>query len=271
MKPFKPLKINILICICILAFASSGFAQIDSLPIRLAGIIYSDDTSQNTPYVHIINKRKGTGVISDSVGFFKTKLLKTDTLLFSCIGFKDKLYTLPDTISSTILFIEVKLSITSYFLDVVDVLSLSRINQFRYDFTHMPLPNNGWENQIIIPGVTKSKYKWIRDSEKFNPKQTFDGPISGIYILFSKKGKSLRKYAELINSEEGNKIIDEKFNMKLLSEFTGFTGDTLIDFKLYLNYSRSYLLTTDGYHILKNVKSKLPEFKKSYLKNSNKK
>jgi len=267
---FRYLIIRFIICAIFFTMVSTVFSQIDSLTIRLAGVIYSDDSLQNTPYVHIINQRTGTGVISDSTGFFKTKLQKTDSLLFSCIGFKDKLFTLSDTITSTILFIKVKLAKTSYCLDVIDVLALSRINQFRYDFTHIPLLNNEWENQIIIPGVTKKNYKWIRDDEKFNPKQTLDGPISIIYYLLSDKGKSLRKYLELIENEEGDQIIDEKFNMELLSEYTGFTGDTLIDFKLYLNYTRRYLLGTNGYDIFMNIKNRLPGFKKNYTTDSTK-
>jgi len=263
------LRIIFIIWMYFLITASNGFAQVDPLPIRLAGVIYSDDTPQNTPYVHIINIRKGTGVISDSIGFFKTKLLITDSLLFRCIGFEDKIFTLSDTISSTILFVKVKLAQTSYFLDVIDVLALSRINQFRYDFTHMPLLDDPWKNQIIIPGVTKENYKWIHEDERFIPKQTIGGPITALYNLWSDKGKSIRKFLELIDNEEGDQIIEKKFNMKLLSEFTGFTGDTLIDFNLYLNFTRTYLLNTDGYHIFLNVKNRLPEFKSIYFKEEN--
>jgi len=259
------LKSTIIILVLFIASITKGSAQVDSLPIRLAGIIYSNDTSASTPFVHIINYRTGKGVISDSTGFFKTTLKKNDSLLFSCMGYEDKIFILPDTIVSTILLIEVRLSKKTYYLDVIDVLALSRINQFSYDFKNIPLQENRWKQQIIIPGVTKENYVWLYQDERFIPKQTFGGPITAIYKLFSDREASIRKYLELINSEEGNLLIDEKYNMEMLSEYTGFTGDTLIDFKLYLNFSRSYLLTTDGYHIFKKIDVMLPDFKETYF------
>lgn len=239
----------------------------DTIPIRLSGVIYSNDTTLNKAYIHVINKRTGRGTITDSAGFFKTTVLKNDTLVFRAIGFEDKYLALSDTVNTSVMFVEVKLDEKTYFLDVIDVLALTRINQFKYDFTNLPLPKNRWEDQMIIPGVARSKYNWIREDERFIPKETFDGPISSIYKAFSDKEESIRKYLELVANEEGDKIIEEKFNMKLLSEYTGFTGDTLIDFKLFLNFSRSYLLKTDGYHILLNIKNQLPAFKSQYFNN----
>ncbi len=249
----------------LLGLTIPGHSQVDSLPIRLAGVIYSSDSSLNTPFVNIINYRTGTGVISDSLGHFKTQMLKSDSLVFKCLGFEDNTFKLPDTVNTTVLFVTIRLTSTSYYLDVVDIYALSRINQFRYDFKNLPLPTDDWEQQLIIPGVTKSRYSWIHEDEKFNPKKTFDGPISALYYKYSAEGKSLQKLAELINDEPGDKIIDEKFNMQMLSEFTGYTGDTLIAFNLFLNFSRSYLLSNDGYTIFVEVKRRIPEFEKKYF------
>jgi hypothetical protein len=258
------LKTRFTIGLILLLGASTGFAQGDDLPVRLAGVIYTDDSNRNTPFVHIINLRTGMGVISDSIGYFKISILKTDTLLLRCLGFEDKFFNLSDTLTTTVLFVEIRLSETSYLLEVVDILALSRLNQFKYDFANMPFEENEWENQMIIPGVSKANYKWIRDEEKALGFQPLWAPNSG--NLFNKKDKNARTLIELINNEEGTKIIDEKFNIKLLGEFTGFSGDTLIDFKLFLNYSRSYLLSNSGYDIFLDIQNKLPEFKKIYFK-----
>jgi hypothetical protein len=164
------------------------------------------------------------------------------------------------------MFVEIRLTETTYYLDVVDIIALSRLNQFKHDFVNIPLLDDPWQNYIILPGINKKTYKWKHDNEEFDPKKGLNGPASILYYLWSDEGKSLRKYAELINNEESNRIIDEKFNMKLLSDFTGFTGDTLIDLKLYLNYSQSFLLTKTGYEIFLNVQNQLPQFKSSYFK-----
>jgi len=246
-----------------------SFAQIDTSQVKLAGIIYADDTVKAPPYVHVVNKRTGKGVISDSLGLFKIKINRNDTLIFKCIGFTDKIFVLSDTVNSAILFLKIILAKTSYSLKVINIFALTRYKQFRYDFIHFPMPDNLWEKQIIIPGVTKylpvSKYKSDR---RVIPEAVMGGAslISALYYRWNKYGRSLIEMMELVDREEEDKIIDEKFNMKLLFEFTGFTGDTLIDFKLYLDYSRIYLLNTNQYDIFENVKEQIPEFKKTYFK-----
>jgi hypothetical protein len=253
----------------IIIFASAGLslAQTDSLQIKLAGIICTNDTSKPPAYVHIINKRTGAGVISDSLGIFKIKIYKTDSLIFKSLGFADKIFTVPDTVNSSTLFVKIILSEISYSLKVINIIALSRYKQFGYDFTHFPMPDNLYEKRIIIPGVTKylpvSKYK----SDKrviLEPVMGGASLISILYYQWSKYGRSILKVIELIDKEEKDKIIEEKFNMKLLSKYTGFTGDTLIDFKQYLNYSRTYLLNTNQYDIFIDIKQQLPEFKKNY-------
>jgi len=260
------LKTKLTILGLFLLMAAVGWAQTDLLPIRLAGIIYADDTSQNTPFVEIINLRTGTGVISDSIGFFKTEMLNTDSLLFRCLGFENEIFTLHDSLKSSTLFVEIRLTETSYLLDVIDIWALSRMNQFKNDFTNMPLANDGWENQMIIPGISKKNYQWIRKDEKALGIQPLWNPNSGGINPFRAKERNARTLIELINNEEGNRIIDEKYNLELLSLISGFTGDTLIDFKLYLNFSRSFLLSNDVYQIVLKIKTRLPEFKKTYFK-----
>jgi len=253
-----------LVLIVILSTSFSGKSQTDSLEIRLAGIINATDTMEQTPFVHIINMRTGRGVISDSLGIFKTKLIKTDTLLFRCLGFEDSFIQLPDSIKSTICFLEVVLSPTSYNLGVVDIIALSRESQFRYDFLNMPPDKNAWERQIIIPGVTRSEYQWIRKEEKFKPKKTFDGPISALYFKFSDEGKSLMKLAELLEEDEKQEIIDEKFNKELLAGFTGYSGGKLDRFYQSLNFSSQYLFETPAYDIFLRVKQKMEDFEITY-------
>ncbi len=240
----------------------SGKAQTDSLEIRLAGIIRATVPGEQTPFVHIINLRTGKGVISDSVGIFRTKLYKTDSLLFRCLGFEDSFIQLPDSIHSTICFMEVILSPTSYNLGVVDIFALSRENQFRYDFINLPPDKNAWEKQIIIPGVTRSDYQWMRKEEKFNPKKTFNGPISALYFKFSDEGKSLMKLAELLDEDEKQELINKKFNKKLLSEFTNYSGEKLDRFYQFINFSQQYLLENNAYDIFIKVKAKMEEFEK---------
>jgi hypothetical protein len=73
------LKTRITIVVFFLFTATTGFAQIDALPVRLAGVVYANDITHSTPFVEVINLRTGRGVLSDSVGFFRITLFETDT------------------------------------------------------------------------------------------------------------------------------------------------------------------------------------------------
>ncbi|GEM_PF-4649514 len=255
---------QLLIIYFILLTATTANAQVESMQYRLAGIIHSSDASEKTPFVHIINLRTGTGTISDSLGIFRIKLLKTDTLLFRCIGFEDKIMTLPDSLKSTICFLEISLSPTSYQLNVVDIFALTRENQFRYDFIRLKPDKNAWGLQMIIPGVTRSEYQFMREEEKFNPKQTFDGPISALYFMFSDKGKSLRKLGELLLEDEMELMIYEKYNKAELGKFSGFSGAKLDSLYNYLAFSNNYLLEATTYEIFVEVQKRMVEFDSTY-------
>jgi hypothetical protein len=266
LRIFMPMKKKWWFLYFLFFFAIHAYGQSDSVSIRLAGIVYTADTTEKAPYVHIINLRTGTGTISDSMGIFKIKLLKSDTLLIRCIGFTNRTLTLPDSLKSTICFMQIELSPKSYELNVVDIFALTRESQFRHDFINLKPNKNTWGMQLIIPGVTRDKYQFIREDEKFNPKQTYDGPISALYFAFSDKGKSLRKLAQLLEEEEIAQVVEKKYTKEELSRFTGFSGDKLDSFYNYLNFTNSYLFNTPTYEIYLEVKQNIPEFEIMYVR-----
>lgn len=232
-----------------------AFSQIDTNLVRLSGIITSSSEGDQLPFVHIVNKRTRKGTISDTIGLFHIRIQPNDTLVFRSLGFEDNLLVLDEGIQSKVLFLEVQLLPKTYELEVVDVLALSRESQFRYDFTHMVPEDNSWEKQLIIPGVTKEKYQWIREEEKFNPKKSFTGPFSALYYQFSDEGKSLQKLALLLEEDAKREQAEEKFNEELLSDFTGYSGDTLFAFYRYLNFSVDFILESAPYDIFYKVQT----------------
>lgn len=61
----------------------------------------SSDSLQAIPFANIINLNIGTGTISNYQGFFSLVAAKGDTIEFSCLGFKDELYVIPDELESS--------------------------------------------------------------------------------------------------------------------------------------------------------------------------
>lgn len=239
-------------------------AQIDSIPVCLAGRVASVDSAFSLPYIHVINKHTGLGVISDSLGVFKTKLFKNDTLIFRCLGFSDYEYQLPDSLNSSIYFIQITMSPKSYELNMVDVYSLTQRNQFRYEFKHMPINEEGRLNRdIVIDGVTNPNYKKLREAERpIYP--TFIGGATGFLYKMSHKSHSYEKLERNVVDDKLRQQANEKYSMSLLSEFTGYQGDKLLSFYIYLDFKSDYVYKTNAYDIYLLILKSMSSFEDHY-------
>ncbi len=74
----------------------SLYAQSEQIAIK--GTVYGDDTMEPLPFAHIIID--STGTTSNIYGNFELRISKKDTLHFSYIGYKTKTYTVPDSVNT---------------------------------------------------------------------------------------------------------------------------------------------------------------------------
>lgn len=242
-------------------------SQIDSIPVRLAGRVESVDSAFQLPYVHIINKRTGLGVISDSVGVFKTTLFPADTLILRCLGFNDFHYNLPDTLQSNFFFISLKMAPTSYQIRVVDVFALTPKRQFRYDFINMPIKEEDWPNQdFYIQGVNNPNYRKLREAEKSIYPTYIGGPLAFAYKM-TQRSKSYEKLAQLVKEDKWHKEDKDKYSLKILEEISGFAGDTLLAFYIFLDFSPGYIHKMHEYDLYVKILQSISPFKEHFKKN----
>ncbi|MBI9068305.1 MAG: hypothetical protein JEZ09_13510 [Salinivirgaceae bacterium] len=249
------MKKLILVLILFVGAFFKMFGQNDANIVRIAGLVFSEKYNTKAAYVHIVNKRSGMGVISDSVGIFKINIQKTDTLLFHCLGFEGRIFTIPDTVSSKVLFASINLKPISYNIDEIDVMALTSKNQFKYDFVNME--SDLTEKRIMIPGVTK----YLEKEESIYP-VAFTGmsPITALYYHFSKEGKSLNKLVELREQDEIDRKVALKYNNDVLFDISGYSEDTLQAFYNHLQFTNSYVLSAESYSIYKRINDSLPLF-----------
>lgn len=230
----------------------------------MAGRVESVDSSFQLPYVHIINKRTGQGVITDSVGVFKTNLFRKDTLIFRCLGFNDFLYNLPDTLSTNIFFVTLKMAPTSYQIKVVDIYALTPKRQFRYDFINMHVDESEWVNQdIYIPGVNNPNYKKLRESERSIYPTYVGGPLAFAYKM-TQRSKSYEELARLVAEDKMLEETSDKYSIDILQEVSGLSGDTLLAFYIYLDFSPKYIYDTHIYDLYIKVLESISPFKRHY-------
>ena len=237
---------------------TSANAQIfgDSSLVKVSGIIVDSDSITPIPFVNIINNRTNKGTISDTNGFFRISILKTDTILFSSLSFEKKPFHLSDTTAASCFF-KIIMNNKNYKLAVVNVYALSKQSQFRYDFVHINLPEHLYikGRKIYVPGIPN--YDGPR-----NPNASPIGsPVSFFYSKFSKREKSIRKLNKLLKQDSINYIINSKYNEKIVYELTGLKGNELIEFIKFCDFDNHYLLKNTEYDIYTKIIQKHKNFK----------
>jgi hypothetical protein len=66
--------------------------------IQLSGVVISEETLEELPYVTVFNKTLRKGVISDYYGYFSLISFPGDTIVFANLGFKKSSFIIPDTL-----------------------------------------------------------------------------------------------------------------------------------------------------------------------------
>lgn len=101
------MKRNYLIVFFLIAFLGVGTLQAqlveDEDIIQFSGMVL-DGTSADlypVPYTNILVKGEGRGTYSDFNGFFSLVIRKTDTIVFSAIGYRSVEVSIPDSLSDS--------------------------------------------------------------------------------------------------------------------------------------------------------------------------
>lgn len=69
--------------------------------VQLSGLIMTSDSLAVIPFATVRIEGTNRGTYSDLDGFFSIAVKRTDTLRFSCIGYKDAIYPVPDDLERT--------------------------------------------------------------------------------------------------------------------------------------------------------------------------
>lgn len=98
------ISIKIIISIIIFLCAKSLSAQkykTDADLVQFSGIVVYGDSLQPISFTNIYTKHNRRGTICDYKGYFSFVTQKTDTIIFSAMGFKNALFIIPDTIKES--------------------------------------------------------------------------------------------------------------------------------------------------------------------------
>jgi len=139
-------RIFLAIFLFILCFHGNLQAQVaeDDL-IQFSGIIVSADSINPVPFTHILVKNTWRGTVADYYGYFSFVAAKSDTILFSAMGFKKGEFVIPDTVTSNrYSLIQVMTSDTILLSQTVIYPWPSR-EEFKEAFLNYDVPDDDYE------------------------------------------------------------------------------------------------------------------------------
>ncbi len=111
-------------------------------PIQFSGVVMASDSLRAIPYVSVYAKRTGRGSITNYQGFFSLVAYPGDEIVFSCVGFKPKVYTIPENLQGTRYSIIQLLTTDTVHLDATVIYPWPSKDEFREAFLALELPND---------------------------------------------------------------------------------------------------------------------------------
>ncbi len=259
-KPMKNL-LSLTLYMLLLAISTLSYAQqTPQDKVQLSGYISSTDEATPLAGVHIMNNKSRVGAISDEKGFFVIPMHRTDTILFSAVGYET--YTLvldPESQSSNPL-VQIRLTLKTYQLEQVDVRAIPTETKFKKDFLALELPD---QPILALPEVKGLK---LAESVYTLPEGgiAISGPFSAIYSKFSREAKELKKANALFSAEARKNAYKAKFNAGLVQQVTGLKDVELEEFMKYCKLSESQVLNArNEYEIVLAINDCYKSFKET--------
>lgn len=230
--------------------------------VKLTGQILNEENGEPVPFVHIINADSRQGTASDMDGKFNLLIEEGDTLTFSAVGYENLIFVADESrLENGYVKILLFPAITQ--LDQVDVFAFKDAASLKRHILSMDLPAEN-NKKIHIPGAYDGPKKPVKPGLDFSNGIGFSGPISMIQNVFSKRAKEERKYHEVQQDYQKQKLIDAKFNRELVEEVTGLQDDDLDEFMVYCNQkiSTDFIIASNDYQIILAVNKCYNEFVK---------
>lgn len=223
----------------------------------IMGKIVSSENKSPVTYAMIINTTSKQNVYSDSLGYFSIPVSINDTLMFTRIGFFTKEMQISESLINLKKVHLIELNERSYELNAVSINNLGTYQDFKYKVIHSELPKD--ENQIN-PAITKALNEKVVVLQP-QANISLGSPVTALYNLLSKEGKSLRK---LEKEKEKDRIVasyKDKYSPEIISELTGLKEIELEKFMKYCNPDVNFLKSAIEYEIAAKIMECLKNYK----------
>lgn len=211
-----------------------------SQTIQITGKVFDkENTKLRLTRLMIVNKRTNHGSFADAEGKFALKIVPTDTIIFSAIGFKVRSICFKDSLINGNSNFTIALSKLYFELKEVSVFANRSLNEI--------------QNDIDKLGVNKTY--------NTSGANAFESPITALYERFSKFEQSKRKVAEWENEDLKRDILRDLFRLYVKNEVIDLKDEEFDAFIKYLNFNDEFIKSATQFELVMAIKGKYESFK----------
>ncbi len=212
----------------------------------LKGMVVNQSDTTGIPNVHIINLQNGRGTSSDAIGSFLMPVKSGDQILFTALGYHNDTLMVDNELYNDNHLALVALENKSYDLPVVEIRPYATFTDFKYAFLNFKDEDTAIE--LNMPKIT-----YMPDPGE-GVGIRIDGPITALYDQFSKRGKELRKYKEVLEKEELHRKASRVVNVETIRRYTDLKEEAEIyKFLRFCNISDEFIVENNQYEVFQQL------------------
>jgi hypothetical protein len=205
---------------------------------------------RSVDWARIINKNSRMSVISDTSGVFSIPSQLNDTLYVSTIGYYPVSFIVSDSLIWQLRIPEIKLVERIYELENVNLFAPATYQEFKLSVLHAGTYLNTTKITERLKGGLDLLPKY---PEQQDPHFSLGSPVTGLYMLLSKKGKDLKRLENALEKNKVTSAVLVKYNRQIVSIATGLTGDLLEQFMLFCRPDDGFILVATEYEIYQKI------------------
>jgi len=209
-------------------------------PIVISGKAFDRENPQlRLEQVMVINLRTQQGQFAQSDNSFRVQALRNDTLVVTAIGYRIRKLCFRDSLRSDTIEIMVALERLSYELKEATVFIPRDLNRIEQDLKKL--------------GYTPKDYR-------LTGVNAWQSPLTALYQEFSRKERSKRKVAELMNADRRRELMREVLANYTRSGLISLPYNEFDAFIDYLGLSDFFLRTFSQYELAYYIKQRYLEY-----------
>jgi hypothetical protein len=263
--------LKVFFLVLFIVFSKSALSQDDNRSFHLIRArLVNSRTGTPVVFARVIDKNLRAGVLSDSLGVFSLTARLNDTLYVRSISFYPAMVVVSDSLYWQLRIPEIPLQEQVYELGAVDIYGWGTYQEFKYKVLHGDVPVD--KTKTAMDNLKRALRTLPEHPLQEQASIPLGSPVTALYMLFSKEGKSIRRYEAAKERDHIFLLTYQKFNRDIVGRVTGLTGNLLDEFMMYCRPDDNFLLEANDYDIHRKILEDYDRFKTEVLskdKNSN--